>query len=884
MTRALHGGDFRAAKIPSPSAASGDGPRGRGVCSTTFVPPAVARAELSQRDNFHRHFHRRKWAGLFLLSLIQLFSFSATAETNSPAGILQELKNFRETGRVLYIAAHPDDEDTQLITYLARARHYRTAYLSITRGDGGQNVLGPEFDSELGVIRTQELLAARRLDGGEQFFTRAIDFGYSKDYRETLRIWDHQQVLSDVVRVIRTFQPDVVIAGFSTNQTAGQHGHHVASAVLAGEAFRLAGDTNAFPEQLGGELKPWQPKRLLQNVRFFGRNGGTPPAGPHVEISGTDPVLGMSYGEIASRSRAMHKSQGFGNFNSIGSGPRTANFIVLNGAPATNDIMDGIDTSWARYPSGADFKRQIDDIITKFDLQNPEAAIPTLLQLGNTFKGWSGGPLMHAKRHEFDKILCDCLGLSVVNTVSQAEIVPGETVAYHSTATIKSKTPVFWIGKPSKSLPETILNPREPAVQDLTLVLSSNTALSQPYWLREEPDPGIFRVAEPPLIGQPENPPPIHFPEAFKVCPTNYAFEGYGVIMLADPVLAGTASGNFEARRTLKIIPPVSLHCESEVKLFAPGSSREVYVAVTAARGNIQGELSLDAPTGWKISPTQQAFNFAAAGEKKKMTFTVNAPAHAASAQFRAHAKIGDKIYSTDRIEISYPHIPLQLLQPLAKMKAISLDLAVRGKRIGYVPGAGDSVAEALTQMGYDVSLLQGSELTTNRLRDFDAVVIGVRAFNVRTDLAAQMPALFDFVANGGNVIEQYNRPNDLKTDQLAPYSLKLSGDRVTDENATMTFLAPEHPVLNTPNKITAADFDGWIQERGIYFPNQWDEHFTPILACHDAGEAPLKGSLLVAPYGKGNFIYTGLVFFRELPAGVPGAYRLFANLVSLGK
>ncbi|HLZ54265.1 MAG TPA: NEW3 domain-containing protein, partial [Verrucomicrobiae bacterium] len=341
----------------------------------------------------------------------------------------------------------------------------------------------------------------------------------------------------------------------------------------------------------------------------------------------------------------------------------------------------------------------------------------------------------------------------------------------------------------------------------------------------------------------------------------------------------------FEARRTLKVIPPVSLRCEDAVKLFVPGSTRAVTVEVTAARADLQGELSLDTPDGWKATPVKREFSFASAGAHKEFSFTVTAPSQAATAQITARAKIGDKVYDNQRIEISYPHIPMQLLQPPARIKAVSLDLAIRGKQVGYVPGAGDSVADAIKEMGYDVTVLTGDDLTTNRLKDFDAVVIGVRAFNVRTDLVSHLPALFAYVEAGGNVIEQYNRPGrDLKTDQLAPYSLHISGERVTDETAPVTFLAPDHPVLNTPNKITSADFDGWIQERGIYYPDQWDDHFTPILACGDPGEAPLKGGLLVASYGKGHFVYTGLVFFRQLPAGVPGAYRLFANLVSLGK
>ncbi|HKW28369.1 MAG TPA: PIG-L family deacetylase [Verrucomicrobiae bacterium] len=803
--------------------------------------------------------------------------------------ILQDLHNFDTVGSVLYIAAHPDDEDTQLITFLARGRHYRSAYLSVTRGDGGQNVLGPEFGQELGVIRTQELLAARRLDGGEQFFTRALDFGYSKDYRETLRIWDHQQVLSDVVRVIRTFQPDVVIAGFSTNQTRGQHGHHVASAILAGEAFKLAGDPKAFPDQLD-YLKPWQPKRLLQNNRFGGRGGGGATATePHVEISGTDPVLGISFGELAARSRAMHKTQGFGNFGGFGGGgTRTASFLVLAGEPATNDIMDGIDTTWSRVPGGAEIGKQADEIIAQFDTNHPSASVNALLALKKNLAALPDSPRIELKRKLLDKILQECLGLSVVTTVPQAEVVAGEPLKLNFAVNLASSRPVRWTGirfpatGREVSLPDNAPMSAEVNHGKFTFAateaLPATLPLSEPYWLREEPTVGMFRVDDPKLIGQPESPPPF---------PVEYLFRvGDQTLVVTDePVQAGTESGKFEARRTLKVIPPVSLRCEDEVRLFAPGASRDVTIEITAARADLKGELSLDTPDGWKATPVKREFSLASAGARQEFSFTVTAPPQAASAQLTARAKIGDKVYDNQRIEISYPHIPMQLLQPPARIKAVSLDLAIRGKKVGYVPGAGDSVADAIREMGYDVTLLTGDDLTTNRLKDFDAVVIGVRAFNVRTDLVSHLPALFAYVEAGGNVIEQYNRPGrDLKTDQFTPYNLQLSNERVTDETAPVTFLAPDHPVLNTPNKITSADFDGWIQERGIYYPDQWDDHFTPILACSDPGEAPLKGGLLVASYGKGHFVYTGLVFFRQLPAGVPGAYRLFANLVSLGK
>ena len=815
-----------------------------------------------------RAFHRLVFS--IFATVVVLAASPAAAETNSPAEILQDLRGFREFGTVLYVAAHPDDENTSLITYLARGRHYRTGYLSVTRGDGGQNVLGGEFGAELGVIRTQELLAARRLDGGQQFFTRAMDFGFSKDYLETLKIWNKDEVVSDIVRVIREFRPDVIVAGFST-VPGGTHGHHTASAVLALEAFKLAGDAKNFPEQ---QLAPWQPKRIFTNRRF-GNGGGTNIIS--IEAGGNDPVLNESFGAIAGRSRAMHKSQGFGNFGGGGGGgARSESFLLLDGEPATKDILDGVDTTWNRIPGGAEIGTLADEIISQFNPHDPAASVPALLKIKGSLAALKSiDTIVAEKSAQLDRILQNCLGLSVVTTVPNAEVVPGEPLKLHSTATVRSAIPVIW---KKTSAAEIKLIANEPASRDETVTLPASTPLSQPYWLREESTAGMFRVADASLIGRPENPPAFPIRQIFEV-------GGQTLVIPDEPLQADTASAKFEVRRRLDVIPPVTVSFSSDVNLFAPGSTRKVQVELAAYRTNSTGTLKLNAPADWKISPAAQDFQLAKVGEKKLFSFTVTAPAKASATTITASAKIDDATFGNQRIEIVYKHIPFQLLQPPARTKAVSFYLAIHGKRIGYVPGAGDSVADALTQMGCEVTLLTGADLTTNRLKNFDAVVIGIRAFNVRTDLVSHLPELFAFVEAGGNVIEQYNRPgNDLKTDQLAPYSLKLSGDRVTDENATMTFLATNHPALNTPNKITAADFDGWVQERGIYFPNQWDEHFTPILACSDAGEAPKNGALLIAQYGKGYFVYTGLVFFRELPAGVPGAYRLFANLISLGK
>ena len=797
----------------------------------------------------------------------------------SPPEILQQLKSFNEFGSVLYIAAHPDDENTLLIAYLARGRNYRTAYLSLTRGDGGQNVLGPELGEELGVARTQELLAARRVDGGRQFFTRARDFGFSKDYLETLNIWDRRQVVADMVRVIRTFRPDVLITRFSP-QPGNTHGHHTASAVLALEAFRLAGKATAFPEQLNS-LRPWQPKRIFWNG--LGRDEPDTNA-VRMDISGNDPVTGMSFGDLAGRSRSMHKTQGFGNF--VGGGGNrggSQNFQLLDGGPATKDIMDGIDTTWNRVPGGAAIGALMDDVITNFNLQSPADSVPALLKLRSQLTALrSFDPVVREKGAQLDRILQSCLGLSVTTVVTQAEVVPGETVSLHHTVVEKSAIPVQWVGvqhRPAVAidlLTPVSLTPNETASRDETVKLPYGLALSQPYWLESEGTPGMFQVDDPTLIGQPENPPVFSVYQVFEV--------GGQRLAIPDEPLQTTGDFRPEHARRLQAIPPASLHFSTQVELFKAGETRPVEVVVTANRAGTTGTLSLQTPDNWKVEPDGQKFELANVGVRKTVQFQVTAPGQDTVGKLVAVANIAGKDFENDRVEINYPHIPFQLLQPLASLKAVSLDLKIRGHNIGYLPGAGDSVADNLAEMGYAVTLLTDADIIPEKLRDLDAVVIGVRAFNVRTNLTPHLPALFDYVKSGGTVVAQYNRPDGLKATPLAPYDLKIANLRVTDETAAVTLLAPDHPVLNTPNKITDADFAGWVQERGIYFPSQWDDHFTPILACHDPGEEPLKGSLLVAKYGNGYFVYTGLVFFRQLPAGVPGAYRLFANLVSLGK
>ena len=833
---------------------------------------------------------RRAWLSFkacppaFLIVASSLgFVLPAAGETPPSASeILQEMRAFRECGSVLYVAAHPDDENTQFISYLAKERGMRIGYLSLTRGEGGQNLIGPELGDSLGVIRTQELLAARRIDGGQQFFTRARDFGFSKSYEQTLAKWDRQAVLSDVVRVIREFQPDVVVTRFPP-EPGGTHGHHTAATMLALEAFKLSGDPKSFPEQLGrdGSLTPWQPKRIFWNA-FRGGSSARPTL--RLDIGGFLPLLGMSVGEVAALSRSSHRSQGLGSIASRGS--RLDEFQPLDGLPAGKDLFDGIDTGWERYRGWEGLAPMATDLIAQFKPADPAASVPALLAIHDRFNACLlPGPLLK-KSLLIDRILQHCLGLYVDTTIPQSEVIPGEALKVRHLAILRADVPVrlktIYFPDLGGSDLSVELRPNQPLVQDAMQTLPVDVPLTQPYWLREEGTSGMYRVDDPTLIGQPVNPPAY---------PVTYGFDvaGRGLLIETEPAEVTADPVKGEIRRQLTVIPPVSLAMGREVQLFSAGSTGQVEVEIKSYRNNQAGVLKIDAPAGWRVSPESQAFRFATSGEHARFAFTVIAPPQPQTAFLSAHATIEGKTYGNSRREIRYEHFPTQLLQPLARCKAVCLDLAIRGKRVGYLAGAGDRTEEALAAMGYEVTPLGGADLTPDRLKDFDAVVIGVRAFNVRSDLAPGLPALFAYVENGGNVIEQYNTPGELNPPRLAPFDLKLSRDlprnRVTDEAAHVTILAPDHPALITPNRITAADFDGWVQERGLNFPSEWDhEHFTALLACSDPGEAPLPGGLLVAHYGKGYFVYTGLSFFRQLPAGVPGAYRLFANLVSLGK
>jgi LmbE family N-acetylglucosaminyl deacetylase len=837
-------------------------------------------------------YHRiaRSWRAAVVVAILAVAGTANCAdappllspEQMNASDIQLALQKLNVLGRVLYIAAHPDDENTNLMALWANGSLYDAAYLSVTRGDGGQNLIGPELGERLGVIRTEELLDARRIDHAQQFFTRATDFGFSKTADETLRIWDHQKILADIVWVVRNFRPDVMVTRFSPEDQK-THGHHTASAILAQEAFSAAADPNRFPEQLAF-VKPWQATRLVWNTSpffFTNRNLSFDPTGLTVlEAGGYNPLLGKAYTEIAAASVSMHKSQGVGSPPRRGA--RKEYFKPLEGQPMTSALFEGVDTTWSRVANSESVAEQIRQIISKFNPADPAASVPELLKLRQSMSGIQDESWIAEKKAQLDKIIAGCLGLHVEASTATEAFTPGQTAAIKLEAINRSNVPVTLqearfpnTGDSNKI--DAALPSNELVTKDLSCRIPDDAEYSQPYWLRKPGALGTFAVDDQKLIGLPENPPALPVEMVLQVNGQELRYLVDTKYRAVDPV-AG------EVRSPVVISPPAFVNVGNSVFVFPTNQPKPVSVRVTAATGAVKGELKLAAPQGWQVSPASIPVDLKAANAEMATTFTVKPPNQNGEGTLRAIVSIDGRDYSLERIRISYPHIGVQTLMPPAQAKLVRADIRKKGERIGYIPGAGDDVPESLRQIGYSVKVLSEPEITAKNLTQFSAVVLGIRAYNTQDRISNWLPELFDYVKDGGVAIAQYNTLADLKTNQLGPYPLEISRDRVTDENAQVRVLAPSNPLMNLPNKITPKDFDGWVQERGLYFPNKWDTAWTPILSCNDPKEKPLDGGLLVAKSGKGFFVYTSYSWFRQLPAGVPGAYRLFANMLSLGK
>lgn len=800
------------------------------------------------------------------------------------AEIRLALEKLNVLGRVLYVAAHPDDENTGLIAYWANGALLDAAYLSLTRGDGGQNLTGADLGEALGVIRTQELLAARRIDRGEQFFTRANDFGYSKTAAETLRIWDRDQVLADVVWAIRRFRPDIVVTRF-TPEDDRTHGHHTASAQLALAAFEAAGDPKRFPEQLK-QVEPWKPARILWNTSpFFFRMREVPfdPAGLiRVEAGGYQPLLGKSYPEIAAQSRTMHKSQGFGS--GIDRGERTEYFKHLAGRPVEgSDLFSGIDTTWSRVPGGDAIARKVRAIIAGYDATQPSASVPSLLELRRAVRDVPDRFWRDDKLREIDRLVGAMLGLHLAAITEKPMAQPGGSVSLTLEAMNRSPLSVslrsFRMLDGKETPIDAALAPNELWTRKEPVQLPPALPLSQPYWLRERGTPGTYTVAEQTQIGQPVNPPAFPVEATLSVAGEDVAFQIAPMFRTVDRVRG-------EVVQPLVIAPGIFVQLPRSVFVFPDRQPRTIAVRVIAAAEGTNGELSLEAPAGWRVEPAMAPVRGGPADSEETLTFQVTPPADAGEGLLRAFFTPagGERRLAHGIQRIEYPHIDTQILLPPAEAKLVRADIQLTARKVGYIPGAGDAVAESLRDIGVQVTLLDDAEIQAAHLAQYDAVVLGIRALNVHANrIAAWMPELMAYARRGGVVIVQYNTAPGPRPDQF-PASLRISRDRVTDETAEVRLLAPEHPVLTQPNRISKADFAGWVQERGLYFADEWDPAWTPILSSNDPGEKSLDGGLLIMPVGEGAFVYTGYGFFRQLPAGVPGAFRLFSNLLSLGK
>ncbi|WP_417199758.1 PIG-L family deacetylase [Bizionia sp.] len=825
---------------------------------------------------------------LFLILISTTLSYAQQPKKPNSSEIYESIKKLNFLGSVLYVAAHPDDENTRLISYMANNVKARTAYLSLTRGDGGQNLIGPEIRELLGVIRTQELLTARAIDGGEQLFTRANDFGYSKHPDETLAIWNKEAVLSDVVLAIRQFQPDIIINRFDHRSPGSTHGHHTSSAMLSLEAFDLANDASIYPHQLQ-TTETWQVQRAFFNTSwwFYGSQEKFDRADKS-NLIGLDtgiyfPSSGLSNPEIAALSRSQHKSQGFGNTGTRGTEMEYIELIKGTMPTTPTNLFEGIDTSWNRVKGGAKIGIILKEVEANYDFKNPATSLPKLVEAYNAIQALENTHWKIIKTKEIKAIIAACAGLFVEAVAETNQATSGESIQLNLEAINRSPakmTLVSFTNPDGLEVPKGIeLNENESIkIQEIFHIPSTDNApVTTPYWLIEKGSLGMYKVSDKSLIGKPESPDYFNITFHINIAGTNIPFTKPVVYKTNDPVKG-------EVYKPFEIIPEASARIAEKVIIFETVNTKDIPVHVKAGHDNLEGMVHLSVPDGWRVSPENHQVTISNKGEEQTVLFSVTPPNIQSEGFIKPIITINGNIYSNELIEIDYDHIPYQTVLLPSESKVVRLDIKKKGENIAYIAGAGDVVPESLQQIGYNVTTVSPDDITPDNLNGFDAVVIGIRAYNTVETLKFKQSVFFDFVKNGGNMVVQYNTSRGLVTDELAPYTLELSRDRVTDEFAEVKFLAPNHPVLNVPNKITQTDFENWTQERGLYFPDKWSTDFTPILSMHDKGESAKKGSLLVAQYGKGYYIYTGLSFFREFPAGVSGAYRLFANILSLGK
>lgn len=840
---------------------------------------------LSHSINFAsiNYFMKKRILLLFTLPFF-IVAKAQTPATYNSSEILLGLKKLKVLGNVLYIAAHPDDENTRLLAYMSKERLYRTGYLSMTRGDGGQNLIGDEQGIELGLIRTQELLAARRIDGAEQFFTRAYDFGFSKTTDEALQIWDKEKILSDVVWVIRKFQPDVIITRFPPDNRAG-HGHHSASAVLAQEAYIAAADPKRFPEQLNYGVKPWKAKRILWNTFNFGGANTTSNDQMKIDVGVYNPLLGKGYGEIASESRSMHKSQGFGVPRQRGQ--QMEFFTPVNGEPMQTDIADGVITDWSRVAGGEVINKMIDELVANYSFQNPSASVKALVELYKAIEKINDGDWKIKKLEEVKSMIEACAGLYLEAVATEQYAVQGDSLHVNIVALNRTDVDITPYSISLNNEVDVVIKTSAKLVKNVLLrernnfLVPTTKPVSQPYWLTNTSPNGSFTVTNQLLIGKGENDAAYTATFIFQIEGERFEFTKPVQYKFTDPVKG-------EIYLPLPVVSRISLEVEPKVfvskgtvnkagtvqiRSFASFNSSKATVQGQGSNGIIKSEIK-----NGESGPVMIV------NSEKNVPIVINKENLSRDINFWVQDN-GTK-WNDSYHEINYDHIPRITYNDKPVIKSFITEMKIIGKKAGYIKGAGDKVAEALTQMGYTVDFLEEKDLTTANLKQYDAIVTGIRAYNVHAWLSNAYDALMSYVKEGGVLLVQYNTSNQIGPvrSKISPYPFTISRNRVTEEDTKVSFLQPNHPLLNYPNTITEKDFEGWVQERSVYEADAVDSNYVSLFGMNDAGEPQRKGSLIVADYGKGRFVYSAAAFFRQLPAGVPGAYRLLANLLAKPK
>ena len=814
--------------------------------------------------------------------ILSLFFFNTYAQQLSSAEIFQKIKKLNVLGNVLYLAAHPDDENTRFISYCANEKMFNTGYLSLTRGSGGQNLIGTEIRDELGIIRTQELLSARKIDGGEQFFSRANDFGYSKNPKETLEIWDHQKILADVVWVIRKFRPDIIVCRFPTNGKGG-HGHHTSSALLASEAFELSADSSKFKEHLK-YVNTWKPKRVVINTgRWWNDNiSDDDPAVVSLDIGGYNKLLGTSYNELAALSRSMHKSQGFGSTGKRGE--YLEYFEYLKGDSAKNNLFEGVDFSWKRAGENSlssqnitsSVLRLIDEIIRNYNGADPSQSIPRLIKVKELMVKIEDRFWREKKIEEVEDIILQCSGLFLEMTTLSSKKTAKDSVSFtleivnRSNLKMQLKSIACRDLKFYKKYEKTLKENHVLNLNNKTNI-PKTIPISQPFWLLNSPSKGSYNFDSFSLIGNSENHPSAEFEITVEIGGQLINYKRPLIFKWNDPVKG-------EQTKNWIVCPKVTANINENIMIFSEQKKQSISVTLTAHTKDQTGAINIIKPEGWEVIGPKE-YNLKEIDQQIELEYQIS-PQKKAKNGFLEFELNSQEAFGFKTL--NYDHIKQQTWFPKSKLQLSYLNLDIVPKKIGYLMGAGDLIPDYLKILNYDIELLSSEELTLNKLKNYDVIITGVRFFNVNESSSKIVPFLMEYTKQGGNVIVQYNTSYRLKTKDFSPYPIKISRDRVTQEDAPVTFLNSSHPVMNYPNKILKEDFDSWVQERGLYFPNGWSKEYETIFSWNDRGEKPKKGSLLIAKYGKGYYTYTGISFFRQLPQGVSGAYKLLVNIISL--